>query len=352
MKQELFKGMYNEIKLNREQKDKIWYNLEAGQARGYTGAGKRFHTPAFAAVCVCVILVIGMPVLAANTSVVQSIINAFNTLAGTEQELTEEQKDIYAKYGSALDNEIVLGNGTLKLEAIINDGHNICIPFSMHINKGGFSGRILDEIADLNFYVKNNKYVSFGQITSLDSKQQKNKVKTGCYLLYSYESVIKQGDVLQVKSNRKREEMEKEKAGETLGNIEAHIPVISEITINAPTERWDIPANAIQKKLAGTGISVDKIQLSPISFTIEGVVQKSDADKSVTDLEPELVLKDGSTVKKTSSGFGSSISNLDKEHDSYTIEILFEAPVNPADVAKIHIKNASLDLWIPVAGCK
>lgn len=342
MKQELFKEMYDEIHLNKEQKNRIWDNLETMKRRGTKGAGKRFHTPAFAAICICILLVISVPVLAANTSVVQSIINAFDTLNLTKPELTEEQKNIYAKYGNALDNEIELGNGTLKLEAIINDGRNICIPFSMKLKniKEKRSNGILYEISNITFYFKNNQksYEPLTKYATLNDKQlQKDGIITGCYLLYSDERAIKQGDVLQLKNEKMWENEEKRQKSS----------VISEITVNAPMKNMTVPVKSQQSKLP-KGASIKKIQISPLSTKIEGIEQNGNRNKSIFNSEIKVILKDGSTVKDTSTGPSGAASDLDEKYYTYSRMILFEAPVNLDDVAGIQIQNASLDLWIPV----
>lgn len=96
MKQELFKEMYNGIQLNEDQKSKIWNHLEEELIKETTGKRKHFHTTAAAGICICIILIIGVPVVAANTSVLQNIINAFNTLAPAEPKLSDGQKKIYS----------------------------------------------------------------------------------------------------------------------------------------------------------------------------------------------------------------------------------------------------------------
>ena len=342
MKQELFKEMYDGIHLDKEQKNRIWNNLDTAKERGTKGAGKRFHTPAFAAICICILLVIGVPVLAANTSVVQSIINAYNTLNLTKPNLTKEQKNIYAKYGNALDKEIELSNGTLKLEAIINDGRNICIPFSMKLKeiKGKRSNGIFYEIEDISFYFKDNKkeYECLTKFTTFDNKPlQKDGVLTGCYLLCSDERVIKQDDVLQLKIEKIWESEEKHRKS----------PVISEITVNTPMENMTIPVK-LQKNKLPKGTSIKKIQLSPLSMEIEGIEQNGNRDKSIFNSEIKVVLKDGSTVKRTSTGSSGGVTNLDEKQYAYSRMALFEAPVNLDNVAGIQIQNDSLDLWFPV----
>ncbi|HBA68309.1 MAG TPA: hypothetical protein DCZ40_03015, partial [Lachnospiraceae bacterium] len=62
----------------------------------------------------------------------------------------------------------------------------------------------------------------------------------------------------------------------------------------------------------------------------------------------KVILKDGSTVKDTSTGSSGAASDLDEKYYTYSRMILFEAPVNLDDIAGIQIQNDSLDLWIPV----
>lgn len=49
------------------------------------------------------------------------IAEAMGFFTKNEQELTEEQKTIFARYGTALGNEIALTHGTLKLDAALYD---------------------------------------------------------------------------------------------------------------------------------------------------------------------------------------------------------------------------------------
>lgn len=358
MNQELFKEMYDDIQLDREQKNRIWNNLETAKEKGYTRAGKRFHTPAFASICVCIILLIGVPALAANTSVIQSLRNAFNILSPTESNLTEAQKEAYEKYGHELKNEIELPNSTLKLEAIISDEHTICIPFSMKIKRGKltdtvyngimqegkFSSVLSSQIHDLEFYFKGDQYNVGSRITALDGKRPKDGVMTGCYLLYA-ERTIKQGDVLQIKSYKKLEETERN-TNKSYSEILSLVPVIDEITIPAPAKGRNISVKTIQKKLP-EGLSINKIWLSPLSLTIEGIEKADNADR-MDHSTFLLELKDGSVVKEASTSVGGGYY-LGEGNSYYSLKRTFEAPVNLDDVAGIRLENDSLNLWIPVA---
>ena len=356
MEKELFKEMYNEIQLDREQKSKIWSNLERERAKGYTGARKRFHTPAFASICACIILLIGVPVLAAHPSVIPSLTRAFSALDDTELNLTEEQKEIYAKYGSSLKNEIALDNGVFKMEAIISDEHNICIPFSMEvkkgmlsdvvfngIKKGKFLGVISRQIEDLSFSFKDN-YEPIGGYTVLDRKQLEDGVVTGCYLLSANSGrAIKQGDVLQITSRKQMEEKQKE-TQKSNKEIMPLIPLLGEVTLPALAKSQKILVEAsIQEDFL-----IDKMRISPLSLTIEGADYLSNEDK-LSNCEFLLELKDGSTVKSASIGGSGSRKVWDNNFYIYSEVVLFEAPVNPDDVAGIRIWNdyTSFNLWIP-----
>lgn len=356
MKRELFKEMYNEMQLNEDQKSRIWNHLEEELIKETAGKRKHFHTTAAAGICICIILIIGVPAVAANTSVLQNIINAFNTLAPAEPKLSDGQKKIYSKYGSELKNEITLNCGTLKLKAIMNDGYNICIPFSVYLkNKNGtetgklsaipYKNKILDEISGLGFFTSADKYSPMGQYTALDSKLQEDGAIMGCYLLYDGEKELKEGDILQLKSNKKWEEAFKSE--KTSKEIASSIPVISEITIGSCIGEQDVSTDKLQKKLR-KGTSINKIQISPISLKIEGIERKSGVDKSVYFSDITIELKDGSTVKDISSS--SHTNNSGGEYYPYVYNSLFEAPVNLEDIAGIRIQNKSLDLWIPVTG--
>ena len=359
MEKELFKEMYNEIRLDREQKNRIWSHLEAEES---VGAGKRFRIPAFATICVCVILVIGAPVVAANSSVVQSLVRSFDLLNETKSNPTEAQKEIYAKYGSELENEIVANNVTLKLEAIISDGHNICIPFSANVEKvklpdavmegiknGKFLSVMRAQIPELDFDFKDDGHC-FTQCSVFDSRQQKDGVISGCYLMTTDEREIKQGDVLQVIDRKKREE--EERTGKNQKEIRAS-SVIDEITIDKVAESRNIPVKTIQKELP-EGADIYKMQLSPFSFTIEGFFRENAVDTSAFGSGSKLIveLKDGSTVKQAATT-GPSIGISEGYHYSTA---LFETPINPDDVAGIRMHcdnyNGSFDLWIPVGGGK
>lgn len=133
MKQESFKEVYNMIKLDNSQKERILGSLaeEAVKDRKKINIKSRFHMPALATICICITLIASVPVIAANTDIVSRIMQAFNLLSTDRPEITDKQKEIYLKYGNVLDSDIKLESGTLKLDAVICDKNYICIPFSV-----------------------------------------------------------------------------------------------------------------------------------------------------------------------------------------------------------------------------
>lgn len=340
MGKEKFKEMYNQIQLDGEQKERIWNHIEA-EGRESEGR-KRFHAPAFTAICICFILLVGVPVLAANTSVIQKFIWSLGLLNGTDAETTDAQKRIYEKYGCELKNEIVLGDSTVRLEAMISDGHNIYIPFSAN-----FSSLLSDQAARLKFLFKDAEKGedALTPVTVLDSSHQKDGIMRGCYLLTSYEREMKQGDVLQIFDWKKWEEKEKE--GKIYAEIKSSLPALDEIKIDTIAESRRVSVKAIQEKLP-EGIWIEEMKLSPLSFTIEGEAGRDAADTVFNAGSKMTVeLKDGSVVEEASTGPQLCMT----EEGEVCVMALFEAPVHLEDVAGIRIHSdyyGSYDLWIPV----
>ena len=142
MEQELYKKTYQQICMTEEQKNNIWQRIQTHEAA--TPNTVRFKTlfPARAAVCAGVLFVSGMTVLASGEfSVMDRLAKAMGFFTENVQELTEEQKTIFAQYGTALGNEIEMTHGTLKLDAALYDGTYLFVPFryAFHEDTDGFS---------------------------------------------------------------------------------------------------------------------------------------------------------------------------------------------------------------------
>ncbi len=345
--------MYNKIQLNTEQKSKIWFNIESETT--HTNFKKRHIlktslinkrkyklAPVFIICCLCIILVAGIPAIASGSEILDRIVYTFNLINGKKQPLTEEQKDIYEDHINALETEIILKNGTLKLDAVLCDGTCICIPFTVKLaNKIGIEGNIFsaeavqntlfEETSILEFYTSDNNPITSCN-TILDDKMLKNNTFTGCYLLYESDRDLREGDVIQIKGKHTNE------------NVATGI--IGELTLQKTLKRQTIATNMVQSELR-KGDYIDKITLSPISLKITGVEKEKGSRRSIYFSEITLKLKDGSTIQQSSSN-SSKDSDEDTGYYSYESIILFNTPVNPDDVLGIQIQNKALDLWIPV----
>lgn len=343
MNQELFKEMYDNIYLDQGQKDKILDCLEKVNYKAKARTQKKFHMPAIATVCACIVALIAVPVLAASP-VLDRITQAFNLLYSNEIELTEEQQSLYSKYGSILDNEVKLNSCTLKLEAVVCDKDYICIPFSVTLKDEKIVAgediykqkdkklyqKILNEISDLNFYKTNNITDKIsGVYTQLPSKVQDDGTLKGCYLLYygDLKNTLKQGDTIHI-------QMPNEPG-----------KVVSELTISKIVESRNIPVD--KKLLKSQLLQIDNIIISPLSLRIDGSSNLKDKKTEamflthyITDVIIEL--KDGTFVKKSSTG-SSDVS----DKDIFSKTILFEGPITLNNVAGVRIKGRDFDVWFP-----
>lgn len=349
MKQELFKEMYDNINLDRGQKDRILDCIKKESYQIKATAQKRIHIPASAAICACIAMLVAVPVLAA-TPVLDRIIQAFDLFYANEVELTEEQKNLYSKYGSVLDNEITLKNCTLKLEAVICDKNYICIPFSVTLaDKSVVAGEdicnkslykdIQEEISSLIFCQTDTEYVAdftnmfTSMYTMLPSTIQDDGTLKGCYLLYYGEKTVKQGNTIYVRKSDKR-------------NILKSDELVSKFKINKIVESQNIPVD--KKLLKSQELHINNIEISPLSLRIDGISSlHGKKTKVISDLyfdDITVELKDGTVVKRSNTG---SAGNEDSETHTYSQTILFEGPVNLDDVAGVRIKSNGFNLWFP-----
>lgn len=341
MGQNLWKKMYNGIHLNPEQKSKIWFNIESENSRANHKRKYRF-SPIFTICCHCMILAARIPAVAAGTGVLDKIIHAFNLISGENQPLTKEQKDIYEQHINALDIEIMLKNGTLKLNSVLCDGTCICIPFTTRladriaIDGNRFSAAtiqntLLGETSTLEFFTSDSNSITSCN-TVLDDITPKKNTITGCYLLYESDRELREGDVIQVRRKAKDEN--------------TATGILGELTLQKTLQRQTIPADMVQPKLR-KGDSIDKITLSPISLKITGTEKEKGSRRSIYLSEIALKLKDGNTIQQSNS-YSSKGSDEKTGYYFYESIILFNAPVNSDDVLGIQIQNEALDLWIPV----
>lgn len=333
MKQESFKEMYNMIKLDNSQKERILGSLaeEAVKDRKKIRIKSRFHMPALATICICITLIASVPVIAANTDIVSRIMQAFNLLSIDRPEITDKQKEIYLKYGNVLDSEIKLESGTLKLDAVICDKNYICIPFSV-INSDNTSKKRVDN-ENIRFYLessKNNRWM--GMFTVFSNEMQENESLNGCYLL-EVDEEINPKDKMFVKRAEKWDDDNDD--------------LISEFSIEKIAKSHNIPVDRelVEQKDMNP---IYSMEISPLSLRIEGNNSAKNtkkghrADLYFYDITVEL--KDGTVVKQADTGSWSSKS----ENHDYVKTILFAAPIDLKDVAGVRIKGVDEELWFPV----
>ena len=130
MKQEIFKSMYNQIRLTEEQKDGIYKELEEAAETGKTAKKVRFT--ARAAAFAVIFLLSGMTVFAVGRLSLEDRF-AEALYPRHEHNLTADQKGFYEKYGNVLDNVIETYYGTLKLEAALYDDYYLIVPYTYDI---------------------------------------------------------------------------------------------------------------------------------------------------------------------------------------------------------------------------
>ena len=342
MKQQIFKEMYDDIQLNREQRSRIWKHLEAEESLEKTKSvkvGNKWGRPAIAAVCACLILVISVPsVLAAKSTVLDNIVHGFNLFStpgfgGKERTLTEEQTDVYENYGNALNEEITLPHGNIKLEAMINDKHFVFLPFSVDIGEG--AGAAGEDIRNTPFfkhtlniltddwccYLEDSTDIPMGIYTSLDPViQEDGRSLSGAFLLNDTERNLKQGQVIRFRQQKETEQ----KPGKT----------ICRLTLNTPVNSKKMPADTLLKQMP-EGAVIDSITISPLSLNVKG---KNLAVGKLFDATVEL--KDGRIVKPVATGnsaaYDQTLEGNEDYNENCSVMILWSEPINIDEVKAIH----------------
>ena len=238
MEQELFKNMYQQIHLDKEQKDRIWQRFSAvadefamnGNER--KGAEKCFSFPMRVTACVGALLVSGMPVFAASEfSLTERFADAMKLLTQSGQKSTDIQQNIYAQYGAALDNEIVGENGTFRLEAALYDENYLFVPFRYIMNpdtagyeeitagytfeestmwNSGLLAGYRQDCADLWYGISQDTERTLGisgSVIVLNPEVEEDGVISGSLLLTAEQNeTFSSGDVIQVVKRAKQPE--------------------------------------------------------------------------------------------------------------------------------------------------
>ena len=398
MEQELFRNIYHQIHLDKEQKDRIWQNIEDDAdefvpvSRVNTNMGKRFSFSARAAVCIGVLLVSGITVFAANEiSLTDKLVNAVKLFTQNEQAVTEEAQNIYAQYGSALDNEVIGENGVFKLEAALYDKNFLFVPFQYIFNpdseayKNITAGLTLDRTtmweckliagfkqdhADLWYGVSQGSKQARGisnSITILNPDIKEDGVLTGGILLsVEQDKVFVEGDIIQVVRKveqpeitgkiRRLENGENTEGLEIIGSDEAGyfvveedytVPdeILTEFTLGNAVEQQNVLITDKQmQELVQLGLSVKELSVSSISINFKGILENATS----IPYSASVVLKDGSTVGFAATGGISSSIETTEVGEIFSWCQLFDSQLHLDEIDGIWIHHGSSKVWIPL----
>lgn len=356
MEQELFKNMYQQIYLDKEQKNRIWQRfttaaeeLEANR-NICKNVQRQFQFPTRAAACVGAVLLSGMTVFAASEfSLTDRLADAMKLLTQSGQESTQEQQNIYAQYGTALDNEIVRENGTFRLEAALYDENYLFVPFRyiMNPDTAGYEGITAgftfeestmwnsgllagyrQDCADLWYGISQDSERAHGITSSvmvLNPEVEEDGVITGSLLLtVEQNETFNGGDVIQVVQRAK---------------------VLTEFTLGNALEQHNIAISEEQAEaFEQLGLSVEEMSVSSISIRFSGIRESTAVMPSLG----AVVLKDGSAVGLSASGGISGNGEMTEAGREFYCYWLFAAPIQAEEIAGIRIWQDRSEVWIPV----
>ena len=356
MEQELFKNMYQQIHLDKEQKDRIWQRLAAA-ADGFATTENKHSFSMRAAACVGALLLSGMTVFAASEfSLTDRLADAMRLLTQSGQESTEEQQNIYAQYGAALDNEIMRENGTFRLEAALYDENYLFVPFRYIMNpdtagyeeitagytfeestmwNSGLLAGYRQDCADLWYGISQGSEWAHGitgYVMVLNPEVEEDGVITGSLLLtVEQDETFNSGDVIQVVERAKQPESPDE--------------VLTEFTLENALEQHSIVIPEEQKEtFEQLGLSVEEMTVSSISIHFSGVRESA----AVMPALGAVVLKDGSTVSLSATGGASGNGETTEAGRAFYCYRLFAAPIQVEEIAGIRIRQGRSEVWIPV----
>lgn len=372
MKQELFRNVYQHIHLSAQQKDRIWKQIQT--TCNPEPVRKKVFLPTRAAVCLGVVLMSGMTVLAANElSLMDRLSEAIAVLTQNGNDMTEDQKNLYAQYGQVLDSEIELEYGTLRLDAALYDENHLLIPFRYifrtdvadyeELTAGTdfeqnslpkpFNAYHRDTAAFLREYL----FYTVQDSTQLNKKPNcsllitnpkiaEDGILSGGLLLYDDENqTFAQGNVIQLV--KKTDADTPSQTAETTDDSGRSEPYAS-FTLEKALTQHELTIDAENAAaLKDMGISVDRMSVSPLSLCYSGKGTHTKAlSASIT-----VVRKDGRVIEKSPNGSGYALSDANRDNTSFSFfaRVLFAEPVLPEDIAEIHIQdNQGTDILIPM----
>lgn len=323
MNKALYKAVYDKIQLNNEQKRNIMQEL--GQCQ--KNRRKKRRLPAYAAACLCVLMLSNVVVFAAeHISLGEWIAAELGQFWDSENNLSEEQAAVYDEHSVKLGQLLTLEHGTVTFEFMLCDNSYLYIPYTFCPD----SEENLYAMPSLSFAIKGDEPEILQQFYRLEPISQGNKKLHGRILLGG---TFHQGDILQVYKPEK---------GDFLGKLICELPV-SKIK-NVQNVAFD--AQEIKEK---TKIGIKDIKVSPLSIQISGNYDKITLFESP--LHVELERKDGTIVKEAKTGSSGEVDEFGKGGYNFQFRYLFESPVNLDELSGIRIRLSYGDgkeCWIPL----
>ena len=370
MKQEQFKNIYEQIALTEQQKDSIWQHIEAESKQN--SIRKKASLTTRAAVCLGALFMSGMTVFAATgLSLTDKIDAAMHLLTQNKEESTDDQKNLYTEYGQALDCEIELNNGTLKLDAALYDQNQLLVPFRyiFHSDIEGYEeltvGTNLEEkdllvlskqyskdidlfMSKFRLYIVHDSekiVVDTGRHLISNPTITEEGTISGSLLFFTFEyKSFEPGSVIQLIRTTDTG------AAQTAENADVQTTnaLCAEFTLGKALEQHELTIDAENAAaLQDMGISVAQMSISPISLSYSGTGTHTKAlSASIT-----VILKDGSIIEPSPTGGGYSLSDTNRDNTSFTFfaSKIFATPVMIEDIAEIHIQDYhDADIHIPV----
>ncbi len=401
MKLEQFKTAYLQIQLNKEQKNKIWQQIETVSSiekndkiernnciekKKVFLKGSQFSTRA--AICASVLLLSGLTVLAAGElSVPDRIAEAIRLFTNQKQLPSDEEKTLYTQYGNALNQEITLEHGTLKLDAALYDNNFLLIPFRYFFQSNIEESENTTSDADFSdtntYFLKkqqcqndlNHIKYSIGKdakinngincsYTIINPQMQNDGIFTGSIVLKAdTKTSFQESEVLQLlreveqpqvlgkirwlEEGENTESLDVYKDSETgyfVFTEDYTIPhdVLTTFQLGKALEQRTLSIHESQSKtLDQMQISIDSITLSPISLYCNLRA------KNVPLLSIDVVLKDNSMVTLSPNGSGCSFDNIEEGY-IFTASQFFDKPISLDNAAGVWIRKDNLEVWLPL----
>lgn len=375
MKQEQFKNVYQHIYLTAQQKDQIWRQIEAASNR--ISIRKRALLPTRAAVCFGALLMSGMTVFAASElSLMDKLSDAINVLTQSENTPTPEQQNLYEQYGQALDCEIALESGILRLDAALYDENNLIIPFRyrFHSDVEGYetltAGTDLDQQdlhateslyhLDTNTFLRQVRFRTVQDSVQTDTGSlylmtnpvlSEDGTISGSFLVSTKMSKsFEQGTVIQLVKTTDPDATDQTAASTDKSSPAADksAELYAEFTLGKALMQHELTLDADNAAaLKDMGASIEKMSLSPLSLCYSG----TGTHPRILTAAITVVRKDGQIIKKSPNGSGYTLNDTREDDTSFSFaaSMFFAEPILLEEVAEIHIRNSQgADIHIPV----